>query len=408
MAVSNQDERMTSRGVSLEDYQWELYTEKAKKHGFKTRNDFIRAGVEFYLQWLERGDSETFLTPALEQVITAKLRDSENRITINPAWNTPEENAAWVEYCNGDANTAYGKLRAQRGNTEPYNVMLWSLGNEFGYGHMEGDNSANGYSHLARENGIKMLEVSPNLTLCSSGPYPNKEWIEYSAKPLSDIAKFVSLHYYAGGYKNGPSYASAEEIRESYKTCVGAVKSAQSKVRNMRELLHNDSVKISFDEWNVWYGWNRPSCLIDGIFTGMMMNMLINEASNSGIGFACQFEAVNESAIKVTPSSVSLTATGQALALMKLHAGGTLRYADDCSVATEKEGTVTITIVNPSYDTKKTVSFECKKDMLLSKLYEGKCLCPHNRFEVSDLVVSKTADYCEVEIPPHSMVFIQY
>ena len=81
MAVSKQDERMTSRGVSLEDYKWELYSEKAKKHGFKTRNDFIRAGIEFYLQWLERGDSETFLTPALEQVITAKLRDSENRIS---------------------------------------------------------------------------------------------------------------------------------------------------------------------------------------------------------------------------------------------------------------------------------------------------------------------------------------
>ena len=49
MAVSKQDERMTSRGVSFEDYKWELYTEKAKKHGFNTRNDFIRAGVEFYL-----------------------------------------------------------------------------------------------------------------------------------------------------------------------------------------------------------------------------------------------------------------------------------------------------------------------------------------------------------------------
>lgn len=81
MAVNNADEKMTSRGVSLEDHKWELYSEKAKKHGFKTRNDFIRAGVEFYLQWLERGDSETFLTPALEQVITAKLRDSENRMS---------------------------------------------------------------------------------------------------------------------------------------------------------------------------------------------------------------------------------------------------------------------------------------------------------------------------------------
>ena len=333
---------------------------------------------------------------------------AEPFITINPAWNTPEENAAWVEYCNGNANTAYGSLRAERGNAEPYNVMLWSLGNEFGYGHMEGDNSANGYSHLARENGMRMLEVSPNLTLCSSGPYPNKEWIDYSAKPLADIAKFVSLHYYAGGYKNGPSYASAEEIRESYKTCVSSVKIAQNKVRKMRELLGDETIKISFDEWNVWHGWYRPSCLIDGIFTGMMMNMIIGEAQTRGIGFACQFEAVNESAIRVTPTSALLTATGQALALMKVHAEGTLLYADDCSVATEKEGTVSITVVNPSYDMEKTVLFECNKDIILSKLYEGKSLCPHNRFEISDLLVRKNVDYNEIEIPPHSIAFIQY
>ena len=333
---------------------------------------------------------------------------AEPFITINPAWNTPEENAAWVEYCNGNANTAYGSLRAERGNAEPYNVMLWSLGNEFGYGHMEGDNSANGYSHLARENGMRMLEVSPNLTLCSSGPYPNKEWIDYSAKPLADIAKFVSLHYYAGGYKNGPSYASAEEIRESYKTCVSSVKIAQNKVRKMRELLGDETIKISFDEWNVWYGWYRPSCLIDGIFTGMMMNMIIGEAQTRGIGFACQFEAVNESAIRVTPTSALLTATGQALALMKVHAEGKLLYADDCSVATEKEGTVSITVVNPSYDIEKTVLFECNKDIILSKLYEGRSLCPHNRFEISDLLVRKNVDYNEIEIPPHSIAFIQY
>ena len=333
---------------------------------------------------------------------------AEPFITINPAWNTPEENAAWVEYCNGNANTAYGSLRAERGNAEPYNVMLWSLGNEFGYGHMEGDNSANGYSHLARENGMRMLEVSPNLTLCSSGPYPNKEWIDYSAKPLADIAKFVSLHYYAGGYKNGPSYASAEEIRESYKTCVSSVKIAQNKVRKMRELLGDETIKLSFDEWNVWHGWYRPSCLIDGIFTGMMMNMIIGEAQTRGIGFACQFEAVNESAIRVTPTSAFLTATGQALALMKVHAEGTLLYVDDCSVATEKEGTVSITVVNPSYDMEKTVLFECNKDIILSKLYEGKSLCPHNRFEISDLLVRKNVDYNEIEIPPHSIAFIQY
>lgn len=333
---------------------------------------------------------------------------AEPFITINIAWNTPEENAAWVEYCNGDETTRYGKIRAERGHKEPYNVLLWSLGNEAGYGHMEGDNTASGYSRLAKANGVKMLEVSSNLTFCSSGPYPNKEWVEYSANPLSDIAKFVSLHFYAGRYKNGSSYSSVDEIKESYKDCVDAVEIARSKVRNMRALLRNDKIKISFDEWNVWYGWYRPSCVIDGIFTSMMMNMFIKEAQEYGIGAACQFEAVNESAIKVTPAEASLTATGQAFSLMKSHANGILRYADDCTVATEKDGIVTITVVNPSYDTKKTVSFECNKDIVLSKLYEGKSLLPHSCFDISELFVHRNGEQCEIEVPAHSMVMIKY
>ena len=140
----------------------------------------------------------------------------------------------------------------------------------------------------------------------------------------------------------------------------------------------------------------------------MMMNMFIKEASASGIGFACHFEAVNESAIKVTPTNVSLTATGQALALMSMHEGGMLRYADDCTIVTEKEGRVTITAVNPSYDTKRTLSFECKKDILSSKLYVGKSLYPHNRFDIRNIEVCKTEDRCEIEIPAHSIAMVQY
>ncbi len=35
-----------------------------------------------------------------------------------------------VEYVNGDTSTPMGRLRAQRGHPEPYNVSIWSLGNE--------------------------------------------------------------------------------------------------------------------------------------------------------------------------------------------------------------------------------------------------------------------------------------
>ena len=43
-------------------------------------------------------------------------------LTINLAWNSPEESAQWVEYCNGSADTEYGKIRAERGYPEPYKI----------------------------------------------------------------------------------------------------------------------------------------------------------------------------------------------------------------------------------------------------------------------------------------------
>ncbi|MCA9258672.1 MAG: DUF1080 domain-containing protein, partial [Planctomycetales bacterium] len=36
----------------------------------------------------------------------------------------------WLEYCNGDATTPMGALRAKHGHPEPYNVVYWELDNE--------------------------------------------------------------------------------------------------------------------------------------------------------------------------------------------------------------------------------------------------------------------------------------
>ena len=39
-----------------------------------------------------------------------------------------QEAADWVEYLNGDSKaTQWGKLRASRGHSEPYNVTYWSV-----------------------------------------------------------------------------------------------------------------------------------------------------------------------------------------------------------------------------------------------------------------------------------------
>ncbi|MBQ7821452.1 MAG: hypothetical protein IJ391_04135, partial [Clostridia bacterium] len=332
-----------------------------------------------------------------------RLIGAEPFITINLAWNSPEENAAWVEYCNGDVNTKYGKIRALRGHPEPYNVSLWSLGNEMGYGHMEGDNSILGYTRLARENAQKMLEVCPELELCCSGVYPDKEWIEQSAKPLSGIAKYVSLHHYT--YQ--PNYVNLTQLRKEYEGCIADVANARKKVREMHSSL-GDRLQISFDEWNLWYGWFRPSTVVDGIYTGMFMTMLISESLENGIGMACQFEAVNESAIKVMPDKVELSATGQAIALFKNHIDGRLKYADDYVIATEKNGYITVTVVNPLFDEKKTYFFNCEYVPTETILYEGISLLPHSHFELSDLEIVCENGWRKLEVPAHSMVKIKF
>ena len=48
--------------------------------GLRSRNDFIRDAIDFYMEWLDKPSSQKFLTPALESVIGAKVRDSEDRI----------------------------------------------------------------------------------------------------------------------------------------------------------------------------------------------------------------------------------------------------------------------------------------------------------------------------------------
>ena len=116
---------------------------------------------------------------------------AEPFITINLAWDTPEESAAWVEYCNGPSDSEYGRLRALRGHESPYNVRFWSLGNEMGYGHMEGPMEPGQYAAVARAAAQAMLQKDPTLTLCSSGPYEGDRaaaWIEGSAKALLPLA----------------------------------------------------------------------------------------------------------------------------------------------------------------------------------------------------------------------------
>jgi len=379
------------------EYHW--------KDGLLSRN--MRAPFQSYL-WLEtqpHTNGYDFHDINTDDFI-ALCREigAQPFITLNPTWNTPEESAEWVEYCNGDENTEYGALRAKRGHKEPYNVRFWSLGNEAGYGHMEGANTADAYQKAVRKHAEKMLEVSPDLSLCSSGPYPNEEWAKHSARALSDVAHTVSLHYYA----HYPQFIDPEKKKQEYEELVArADTDCLALIKALRGQLGDKDVSISFDEWNAWYAWYRAGSIAEGMFAASFMNMLLENAEKYGVVQACHFESVNEGAIQVMPDKVRLSPTGQVISLMNAHAGAKVCAIEKDVIATLKEGMVTATLINRAFDEEKTFVLENTGEVAESKLYTSDDVVPGTAFEIKALELNAENGKITCKLPPHSIAVIR-
>ena len=80
VSMAKQKEPMPSNGVRMPADMWAKCDEMTRKLGLESRNEYIRNAIEFYTEWCEMSHTQKFLTPALESVIGAKVRDSENRI----------------------------------------------------------------------------------------------------------------------------------------------------------------------------------------------------------------------------------------------------------------------------------------------------------------------------------------
>ena len=341
---------------------------------------------------------------------------AEPLITINLAWSTPEESAQWVEYCNGSEDTEYGKKRAERGHKEPYNVHFWSLGNEMGYSHMEGPKGPEGYASMAETHADAMLKVTPNLHLFSSGPYPNDNWAKKSAAKLADKAKYISLHTYplfGNYYSTDIRYTTPEEIKSSYEKVAQSYKGCVNSAKRMRECLNTTEKElyISYDEWNQWFAWYRPSCVAEGIFSANMMHFFLNESNNLGMPVVCYFQPVGEGAIIIEPTSSHLTANGQIFSIMKEHQGGKLckitENDDYSTTATIKDGIMTITLINAAYDTERTFNFKLKGNVTDAKLYSSDEVIPYTYFSESQLEVTDTRKEIKTVLPAHSVAIIR-
>ena len=296
-----------------------------------------------------------------EYIALCREIGAEPFITINLGMEGPLEAAQWVEYCNGAPDTEWGRLRAERGYPEPYNVKYWSLGNEYGYGHMLGPNDPEGYRKVVTQCAADMRAVDPSLIFTVCGIWWDEAWHWEVLAKIGNCFDYVSFHDYTRLMKDFTGQAGKDEFRRVTAAAPAAIFEQVGRVRELvdRFAPAGKRIGISFDEWNVWYAWYRPVGVVEGIYTASMLHQFCRQARRLGIGLGAFFEPINEGAIWVRPEQAGLTAMGQAFALLKAHQHKRLvpvtatDPADDVDVVASRDetgGEVWVSLVNRSPD----------------------------------------------------------
>ena len=239
----------------------------------------------------------------------AKLAGAEPMMAVNLGTRGVQEACDLLEYCNHPGGTSLSDLRRKHGVEEPFGVKLWCLGNELDGPWQVGHKTATEYGRLAAETAQAMRRVDPGVSLIACGSSNSgmptfPAWEATVLEHTYEYIDYISLHtYYDPGDGDQKSFlASAVDMDTFIDSVVATADHVGAKLRQKRKL------KLSFDEWNVWYmsrlpaqldrNWCEAPALIEDDFTatdavvvGDLLVTLMRHADR--IGVACQAQLAN-------------------------------------------------------------------------------------------------------------------
>ncbi|MBR5871899.1 MAG: alpha-N-arabinofuranosidase [Clostridia bacterium] len=295
-------------------------------------------------------------------------------VAANITAQTPMDMRNFMEYLNMPENTTtLSKERAENGHPAPFDVPYFGIGNENwgGGGNMTPEQYAREYVKYA--------------TLCSSVNVNGAKYIACGADSwdigwtdrfMREFAHKTAIwalafHYYCGGAGDPVGFTE-----EEWYTLIDKASKMEELIRrhDAAMTVHDPDgrVKIVVDEWGCWHpggsgpskGYNlfeQQSTMRDAVITALTLNIFNNHCDRVVMTNAaqlcnnlhCLFLAGGEHAI-VTP-------TYHVYDLYKDHQGarqiGTVVTDKRLSVsASEKDGTVCVTVANTSYDEAVAVS----------------------------------------------------
>jgi alpha-N-arabinofuranosidase len=173
--------------------------------------------------WGNMEDGDVGLCEFLE---FCELVEAEPLICLNSNSTTLEDIMDEIEFCNASKDTKYGKIRAEMGHPEPFNVKYWQIGNE---------QSGEEYEKRMVEYAQAIRSKYPDLVILAAFPSDN---ILYN---LSDEIDYVCPHFYTPYNKD----------REGEMLDL---------INNIKQKAKNKNLKLGITEWNHTaghWGWGR-------------------------------------------------------------------------------------------------------------------------------------------------------
>jgi alpha-L-arabinofuranosidase len=232
----------------------------------------------------------------------------EPMLAVNLGTRGVQEAADLVEYCNLPGGTLLSDRRAKNGDSEPFGIKLWCLGNEMDGPWQVGQKTAADYGKLAAETAKAMRLVDPSIELVACGS-SNRQMATFAAWEATVLehtyehVDYISMHAYYEETDNLADFlATGVDMDGFIDDVIAATDYVRAKLRSPKQL------RISFDEWNVWYqlayqqrpqrGWQHAPALIeddfsvaDAVAVGSYLISLVNHADR--VGVACQAQLAN-------------------------------------------------------------------------------------------------------------------
>ena len=300
-------------GCFADDYHW--------RDGVGPRDERPR---RMNLWWHDE-ESNQFGTDEL--VDLCRQVGAEPYICLNVGSGTPEEAAAWVEYCNYAGHTTRTGERAASGHPEPFAVRYWGVGNEnWGCGgRFYPDDYAREYRRFACY--LRGRSSTPiELIACGhTGPDWNRKFLE----TLGDLRLIdhLSVHrYYNCGdaveFSDTEYYNLYPRALQVEADIVEAATAVQLYNRTGRK------IGVIVDEWGVWHpeargdrGLYQRNTLRDALVAAAVFDAFNRQADKLSMANIAQTINVLQCVAQTAGDKMWLTPTYHAFELYKGHMG---------------------------------------------------------------------------------------